>query len=360
VTEETRAGNPFDVQANPKVLATIRAGVGVIALLKGLVLVALSTPPAAVMLPWFALAFAVAIGWHARPAAAGLVALAAILLSGGHYSNHLYLLTLVLALVALSDCERAHAVRVRGAGPVPGWPLLLMRAQLSIVYVFAGIAKLNAEFLSGETMGHLFANAVLPAPALPSLVLVLSWATVAAEIFVGLAVWSERLRPWAFALVLPLHAVMPLVAPDAMQLAGIAIFALLMLVLFASFQDVPERERLVIWDDESDAWRRRIAVIRRLDLFGALRFARRSDERRYRAIGGRPGETDSSLHVFLPGWRIKAGVAALREILDVLPGGCLLAPYLGLPAAEVAGRRLGASPGATLSSRPSEPSARPV
>jgi predicted DCC family thiol-disulfide oxidoreductase YuxK len=307
-----------------------------------------------------ALSFAVAIGWQARRAAGGLVALAAYLLFQGFYANHLYLLALVLLLVALSDCERQYAIRPRGSGPVPGWPLFLMRAQLSIVYLFAGIAKINGEFLSGSTLGYHFENSVLPVPDFSSLLLFLSLATVAAEIFIGLAVWSERLRSFAFALVLPLHAVMPFVSQDPAQVVGILIFTVIMLVLFASFLNVPEGGRLVIWDDRSEVWRRRVSFLRKVDLFGALRFARRSEERRYEAFGKQPGESEAALHLFLPGWRIRAGMDAILEIIAVLPGGCFIAPYLALPGVRVFGSGLTREKSVPFSRVRPEPTARPV
>jgi hypothetical protein len=338
VNNPARGGAIGEAEANPRLLACIRMGVGFLALTKGLALVAFLMPPALVMLSWIALSVALTVGWHGRRAAAGLVGLAAYLLTGGFYANHLYLLALVLLLVSLSDCERHYALRRHGAGPVSGWPLFLMRLQLSIVYVFAGVAKINGEFLSGATLGYHFENSVLPLPNVGGLLVVLSIATVAVEIFIGLGVWSARLRPIAFALVLPLHAAMPFVSQDPSQLAGIAIFSAIMLVLCASFLDVREGALLVVWNDRSEEWRRRVGLLQRLDLFGAFRFEGISTERRYEAIGGPSGEGRGPLQVFLPGWRLRSGVGAVREILSLIPGGCLVAPYLVLPGVRVIGR----------------------
>lgn len=331
----------WESEANPRLLASIRVAIGILGLAKGLALVAFEAPPAVVMLPWMALSFAVAVGWYGRRSAAGLVLLATYLLAGGFYANHLYLLALVLLLVALSDCERHYAVRTRGTGPVAGWPLFLMRAQLSIVYFFAGVAKINPEFLHGDTLQAHFENSVFPVPDLAAFLVPLSLATVAAEIFIGLGVWSDRLRPSAFALVLPLHMMMPLVSQSASQVAGIGIFTAIMIVLFASFLEVPEGARLVVWNDRSEEWRRRVALLERLDLFGALRFVERSSERRYEVIGGPVAEGRASFHVFLPGWRLRSGIAAVREIAAAIPGGCFVAPYLALPGVAEIGRHVG-------------------
>lgn len=54
------------------------------------------------------------------------------------YLNHYYLMSLVSLLLAV--------LPLRG-GTVPLWALWVLRAQLGVVYVFAGIAKLNPDWL---------------------------------------------------------------------------------------------------------------------------------------------------------------------------------------------------------------------
>jgi hypothetical protein len=50
------------------------------------------------------------------------------------------------------------------------------------------------------------------------------------------------------------------------------------------------------------------------------------------------------VHIFLPGWRVRSGWSALREIAAVLPGGILIAPYFALPGIRALSRRTDGGP----------------
>ena len=66
------------------------------------------------------------------------------LMDQAYYQNHLYLVVLVGALFTLFGLRRGEQARL--------WMVDLMRAQVGIVYVFGGIAKINADWLAGEPM----------------------------------------------------------------------------------------------------------------------------------------------------------------------------------------------------------------
>ena len=106
-----------------------------------------------------ALALSLALGLFYR-ASAVLLFLGVtyvFLLEQAEYLNHYYLVCILCFLFvilpahgALSlDAFRKPAIR---SDTVPAWTLLLLRAQLSIVYIYAGIAKLNPDWLRGEPM----------------------------------------------------------------------------------------------------------------------------------------------------------------------------------------------------------------
>ncbi len=72
-----------------------------------------------------------------------------------YYLNHLYLVCLLAFLLMFVPAHRAFSVDARlrpglRASHVPAWTLHLLRFQVGIVYVFGGIAKLNADWLRGE------------------------------------------------------------------------------------------------------------------------------------------------------------------------------------------------------------------
>lgn len=110
------------------------------------------------------------------------------------------------------------------------WPVLLMKIQLSLVYVFTGVAKLNPLFLSG----YIVASRSLLPDALhdPVIVLSLAGAAVASERFLAFALWLPCLRPWGFVVGLMLHGLVPVLFGFY---AGLIVFSVATLGVYALF-----------------------------------------------------------------------------------------------------------------------------
>jgi hypothetical protein len=76
------------------------------------------------------------------------------------WNNHFYLSSLFCLLLAATPCNRCFSVdrwlvgRKTGGGQwdglIPFWPVLLFRAQMFLVYFYAAVVKMNADWLSGE------------------------------------------------------------------------------------------------------------------------------------------------------------------------------------------------------------------
>jgi hypothetical protein len=105
------------------------------------------------------LALGIALGWHYRICAA-LFAVGFIyvfLLEQATYQNHMYMLCLLGILLPFLPLHRAWSLdaarnpRLRSQ-IVASWVLWVLRAQIGIVYVFGGIAKLSGDWLRGEPM----------------------------------------------------------------------------------------------------------------------------------------------------------------------------------------------------------------
>jgi hypothetical protein len=79
------------------------------------------------------------------------------LLDQALYLNHFYLICLVSFLMIFIPAHRSFSIdawrrpEVRSA-VAPAWSLWLLRAQIAVVYVFGGIAKLNADWLAGQPL----------------------------------------------------------------------------------------------------------------------------------------------------------------------------------------------------------------
>lgn len=79
------------------------------------------------------------------------------LLDKAQYLNHFYLISLISFLMVFIPSHRALSVDAwlrpsLRAGVAPTWALWTLRGQMAVVYVFGGIAKINADWLAGEPM----------------------------------------------------------------------------------------------------------------------------------------------------------------------------------------------------------------
>ncbi len=80
------------------------------------------------------------------------------LLEQARYLNHFYLVILIAFILMVVPAHRAFALdaalrpRLRSA-TVPAWSVWLFRLQFELMYIFAGIVKINADWLRLEPMG---------------------------------------------------------------------------------------------------------------------------------------------------------------------------------------------------------------
>lgn len=158
---------------------------------------------------WVLAGIAFCLGWHTRPAGILLVGFQVYVLLLDHqmYSNHLYLMTLLVFLMTLADSGAAlslDARRTGGAAWIPAWPVMLMRVQVSIVYGFAVIAKLNLYFVSGVVLRQ---NIEVPGVEKlpPWFFMLLAMTSLSAEAFLAYGFWRKRLRVPAFVVGIGFH-----------------------------------------------------------------------------------------------------------------------------------------------------------
>jgi hypothetical protein len=161
---------------------------------------------------WAASAIAFTAGFRTRTAGVVLVIVASLTLISDRqlYSNHLYLLILLTALLVLADSGAARSVDAgwRSGRTVPALGPDLIRIQVTIVYFFAALWKLNLQFLSGWVLGTYLAGGFVSLPAFARTPEVLSWLalmSVLAEFFICVGLWSRRLRNLATVTGVVLH-----------------------------------------------------------------------------------------------------------------------------------------------------------
>jgi vitamin K-dependent gamma-carboxylase len=163
------------------------------------------------------LATSLALGVAARACSAGLAIglLYVFLLDQTRYLNHFYLVILLCLLMSVTDAGRhlSLGARLGGKAPrltAPRWQLVLLRTQLAIVYLHAGLSKLNTDWLAGEPMRIWLARrAHFPAlgPALSSEPAAwwFSYGGLAFDLLVVPALLYRRTRPLAVVASLGFH-----------------------------------------------------------------------------------------------------------------------------------------------------------
>ena len=197
----------------------------------------------AFILLWVLAAIAFIIGWKTRIAGTVLACVLgySLLLDQQLYSNHLYLLFLIIVLMTIADSGSAISMDARHGERVivSGWPIWLLKIQVSIVYVFSAIAKLTPQYLSGEVLTESLKQygffTVPMAWRVPVAMKLLAIAAIVMELFIGLGLWSRRLRVTAVIAGVLFHTFI-IAALDSSRLS-LSIFALEMFAVYLLFFD---------------------------------------------------------------------------------------------------------------------------
>lgn len=92
------------------------------------------------------------------------------LLEQVHYLNHLYLVILIALILCVVPAQRYFAVDAKlhpnkRSNTVPTWSVWLLRAQFEIVYIYAGIVKINSDWLQLEPLSMWLATRADEMPA---------------------------------------------------------------------------------------------------------------------------------------------------------------------------------------------------
>lgn len=140
------------------------------------------------------------------------------LIDKAYYLNHYYLVSVLALMCAALPLDRVWSVAAwrrarRNAPPAPvgAWASWALRLQLGLVYVYAGVAKLNPDWLlEAEPMRSWLLTRVevpLIGPWLGALwvAYAMSWAGALYDLTVPFALLHRRTRPLAFFSVIVFH-----------------------------------------------------------------------------------------------------------------------------------------------------------
>ena len=257
------------------------------------------------------------------------------------YSNHAYLMATLCVLVGVGGGGRSlslDSLRTSEAETTPRWALAAIRIQISIVYVFAALSKLNPEFLSGTVLTH-FLRPDGPL-ALPvewrtfELMAVVSITAVLIELLIGVGLWMRRWRRMAISAGLLLHLGMVLWGSQPYQLA---IFAMVMFAGYLAFVAPARQSVTVVWDDSCGFCEGWVRWFRRLDWLDAVRLVPLSSL----PVAGLMVDPIAAAHAMhaVANGSTSAGFRAVIRVVSVLPATFLAAGLLGLPFIRTVGDR---------------------
>lgn len=138
------------------------------------------------------------------------------LLDKTNYLNHYYFVSLVAFLMIFMPLNRAYSLDARRKPEiksywVPYWPLLALRLQLGLVYFFAGLAKLNSDWLFHAQPLRIWLSVrqdlplIGPLLALPATAFVMSWAGALYDLSIPFFLSWKRSRFIAYLAVIFFH-----------------------------------------------------------------------------------------------------------------------------------------------------------
>jgi hypothetical protein len=134
------------------------------------------------------------------------------------YLNHYYFVSLVAALLAVLPLHRACSVDARRGladanKPMGAWVSWALRAQVGLVYFYAGVAKLNADWLLRAQPLRIWLAAHTDLPlvgqwmAEPWLAYAMSWSGALYDLTIPFWLLWRPSRPWAWASVVGFHVI---------------------------------------------------------------------------------------------------------------------------------------------------------
>ena len=166
------------------------------------------------------------------------------------YLNHYYFISLVAFLMIWLPANRDYSLDVllRPAirrRQVPAWCIGILRFQIAVVYVFAGLAKLNADWLIDATPMRIWLPGKTHLPVIGLFMYeewvayLFSWFGAAYDLFIVAFLLNRATRPLAFCVVIIFHVATAVFFP------GIGMFPYVMIANSLIFFSGNFHERLL-------------------------------------------------------------------------------------------------------------------
>ncbi|HTE50220.1 MAG TPA: HTTM domain-containing protein [Kofleriaceae bacterium] len=207
---------------------------------------------------------AMLVGWRSQLASAATAAV--IMISAWRFGevggqsgwthHHVYLMLTAVLCVALTPCGRSYSldrwravVAAERAGQPPPperglvWAQWLIAVQLTAVYFWGAVDKLNPGWLRGDKfeaqlLSYLFDSDPPAMPGWRAMLVVVSVGTVAVELALAVGLWFRRARRWLIPAGIALHVFIYLTLP-------VTVFSALSVLLYLAYFDPDEIHRAI-------------------------------------------------------------------------------------------------------------------
>lgn len=169
-----------------------------------------------------------------------------------NYLNHYYFISIISFLLIFLPANKYFSIDVRRdlsiqRTYVPAWTIGIIRLQLAMVYVFAGLAKLNHDWLIEALPMKIWLPAKSHLPIVGPLMYkewvayLFSWFGAAYDLFIVFFLINKKTRPVAYFFVLIFHIATAIFFP------GIGMFPYVMIVSSLVFFDAGVHQRILKW-----------------------------------------------------------------------------------------------------------------
>ncbi len=133
-----------------------------------------------------------------------------------HYLNHYYLISLLSFLLIFLPANSASSVDVyfnsrSNADTVPRWMILILQFQIAVVYLYAGLAKLQPDWLFHAQPLKIWLARMNDIPTIGQLLVlplsayIFAWFSAIYDLCIPFLLWNKKSRIFAYAAVLIFH-----------------------------------------------------------------------------------------------------------------------------------------------------------
>lgn len=174
-------------------------------------------------------ALLLAVGWHYRLASVALfLSFTYIeLIDKSTYLNHYYFVSLLCFMLMFLPAHTIFSVdatrnQASRAGQIPAWCIDSIRVIVCMLYFYAGLAKLNSDWLLEALPLKIWLPAKNDTPLIgplfnhPETAYVFSWIGCIYDLSVGFLLWNKSTRPFAYVSVIVFHLLTSLLFPIGM------------------------------------------------------------------------------------------------------------------------------------------------